>query len=116
MRQKVLVLYLSTSSLDSPVVGWSFFDGSTTEAGEAGDQPVPPYETGLDALRDGWRLVQASQLLPPAPGGEYATSFQKFEFFFEQLVELDRAATRSGASRGDAGVGGGGVGTGEDGR
>jgi hypothetical protein len=85
LRQQVLVLYLSTSSLASPVVGWSLFDGASTEADEAGDSPRPPYATGLEALRDGWRLFQASQLLPPRAGEEYATSFQKFEFFFEKL-------------------------------
>jgi hypothetical protein len=88
-RQQVLVLYLSTSSLASKVVGWSFFDGASVEVEEAGDSMVPPYATGLDALRDGWRLFQASQLLPPPAGEEYATSFQKFEFFFERLVSPD---------------------------
>ncbi len=85
VRQKVLVLYLSTSSLASKVVSWSLFDGARAEAEEAGGSPLPPYATGLDALRDGWRLFQASQLLPPSAGEEYATSFHKFEFFFEKL-------------------------------
>src|SRR5207302_11515502 len=48
-----------------------------------GDEP--PYPSGLAALRDGWRLFQASQLLPPHPGAEYSTSFLKHEFFFERL-------------------------------
>ncbi|WP_281284583.1 hypothetical protein [Nonomuraea diastatica] len=41
--------------------------------------------TGVDALRDGWRLFQASQLIPPFPGHEYDTSFLKHEFVFERL-------------------------------
>jgi len=36
-------------------------------------------------MRDGWRLFQASQLIPPYPGHEYDTSFLKHEFFFEKL-------------------------------
>jgi hypothetical protein len=103
VRQKVLVLYLSTSSLASRVVGWSLFDGASAEAEEAGGSPHPPYPTGLDALRDGWRLFQASQLLPPPAGEEYATSFQKFEFFFEKLAPIDPSlepalASSAGAS------------------
>jgi hypothetical protein len=39
----------------------------------------------VDALMDGWRLIQASQLLPPSPGHEYDTSFLKHEFLFEKL-------------------------------
>ncbi|MBD9722109.1 hypothetical protein [Streptomyces caniscabiei] len=87
MRQQVLVLYLSTSALDSPVVGWSRYDGSGRTRPTAGDSDEPPYPTGLDALLDGWRLFQASQLLPPGSGHEYGVSFLKHEFFFEKLEE-----------------------------
>jgi hypothetical protein len=87
VRQEVLVLYLSNSSLDSAVVSWSRFNGADELDSEAGDEPERPYESGLDALRDGWRLFQAAQLIPSDPGAEYATSFQKFEFWFERMVE-----------------------------
>ncbi|MEV1248561.1 hypothetical protein AB0L53_48860 [Nonomuraea sp. NPDC052129] len=85
MKQEVLVLYLATSALDAPVVGWSRYDGTGRTDPTAGDGDEPPYETGVDALRDGWRLFQASQLIPPYPGHEYDTSFLKHEFFFEKL-------------------------------
>ncbi|MCG5216362.1 hypothetical protein [Streptosporangium sp. KLBMP 9127] len=85
MRQQVLVLYLATSALDAPVVGWSSYDGTGRTAPATGDGDEPPYETGVAALLDGWRLFQASQLIPPAPGHEYGTSFLKHEFFFEKL-------------------------------
>ncbi|MFC3889853.1 hypothetical protein ACFOWZ_00090 [Lentzea rhizosphaerae] len=85
MKQRVLVLYLANSALDAPVVGWSSYDGTGRTAPTAGDGDEPPYETGVDALRDGWRLFQASQLIPPNPGHEYDTSFLKHEFFFEKL-------------------------------
>ncbi|MCP2246005.1 hypothetical protein [Lentzea aerocolonigenes] len=85
MKQRVLVLYLANSALDAPVVGWSSYDGTGRSAPTAGDGDEPPYETGVDALRDGWRLFQASQLIPPHPGHEYDTSFLKHEFFFEKL-------------------------------
>jgi hypothetical protein len=42
----------------------------------------------VDALKDGWRLFQAAQLIPPYPGGEYDVSFLKHEFFFEKLVDV----------------------------
>jgi hypothetical protein len=90
VRQQVLVLYLATSALDSPVIGWSTYDGTGRTAATTGDSDEPPYETGVAALVDGWRLLQASQLLPPYPGHEYQVSFLKHEFFFERLVTLDR--------------------------
>ncbi|MET8468366.1 hypothetical protein ABZY90_29100 [Streptomyces sp. NPDC006422] len=85
MRQQVLVLYLANSALDAKVVGWARYDGTGTTEHTTGDSDEPPYETGLEALRDGWRLFQAAQLLPPHPGHEYDTSYLKHEFFFEKL-------------------------------
>lgn len=88
LRQQVLVLYLLNSALDSYVVGWSRYDGTGRTVPTTGDSEEPPYETGLDALKDGWRLIQASQLIPPYPGHEYDVSFLKHEFFFEKIVQV----------------------------
>lgn len=86
VRQQVLVLYLASSALDAAVVGWSVYDGTGATSPTTGDSDEPPYETGLEALRDGWRLIQVSPLSPPYPGHEYDVSFLKHEFFFEKLV------------------------------
>ena len=88
LRQKVLVLYLANSALDAPVVAWAVYDGTGATRPMAGDNDVAPYRTGADALRDGWRLIQASQLLPHARGEEFDLAYLKYEFFFEQLVEV----------------------------
>ena len=83
------MLYLQTSALDSGVVGWSEYDGTGERAPMAGDSEEPPYTTGVAALRDGWRLIQASSLAPEVPGAEFRTSYLKYEFFFEKLVDID---------------------------
>lgn len=88
LRQKVLTLYLSTSALDSMVLGWAIYDGTGKEQFTTGDNTEPPYETGLDALQDGWRLIQHPTLIPPYPGEEYSTSFMKYGFVFEKLEEI----------------------------
>ena len=88
-RQKVLVLYLANSALDSPVIAWAEYDGTGETFHMAGDADRAPYRTGLDALKDGWRLFQASQLLPHARGEEFDVAYLKYEFWFEQLVETD---------------------------
>ena len=87
-RQKVLVLYLANSALDAPTVAWSLYDGAGETLRMAGDQDQPPYPTGLAALKDGWRLFQASQLNPHARGEEFDLAYLKYEFWFEQLVEV----------------------------
>ena len=86
LRQLVLVLYLETSALDSRVMGWSQYDGTGKNRHMAGDSEAPPYATGLHALYDGWRLIQASPLVQHSTGDEFRTGYLKYEFFFEKLV------------------------------
>lgn len=89
------MLWLSSSSLDSRVLGWSFFDGADGRGpGLDGD---PPFDTGVAALRAGWRLLQMSPLIPPVPGHERETSFLKHEFLFERLVEAGDSDASSDA-------------------
>lgn len=89
VRQRVLALWLADSALDAPVVAWSEWDGTGSERHMAGDAAEPPFRTGLEALRAGWRLIQASPLLPHFPGTETQTAYLKYEFLFEQLVDVE---------------------------
>ena len=90
-RQQVLVLYLRSSALDSGVLAWAVYDGTGQQTHMAGDSDQPPYSTGVAALRDGWRLIQASPLVDHGVGDEFRTGYLKYEFFFEQWVEVDDA-------------------------
>lgn len=89
MRQQVLVLYLGSSALDTNVIGWSNYDGTGRKLHMAGDSEEPPYRSGLEALLDGWRLIQASPMLSHVSGDEFKTDYLKYEFFFEKMVEID---------------------------
>jgi hypothetical protein len=88
-RQKVLVLYLADSALDAHVIAWAQYDGTGRTQHMAGDAEEPPYPSGLAALRDGWRLIQMTPMLPHAPGAEFTTAYLKYEFLFEQWVDVD---------------------------
>ena len=88
-RQKVLVLQLADSALDSKVVAWAQYDGTGERRHMSGDADEPPYDTGVAALLDGWRLFHISSLQPAPPGGEFTTSYFKYEFAFEQWVQVD---------------------------
>ena len=89
-RQQVLYLWMQGSSLDEQVVGWAFHDGtdgigpSLPEPKDAGN---PPYSNGLQALQDGWMLLQSVQLVPPAPGQEHVNAYLEYEFVFERRVD-----------------------------
>ena len=86
-RQQVLYVWANGSGLDSFVVAWAFHDG-TEGAGSGIPDGEPPYATGEAALRDGWLLLQSSQLLRPPPGQEHVNSFLDYEFVFERRVEV----------------------------
>ena len=90
VRQQVLYLWLDTSALDGRVVGWAFHDG-TNGSGPTLPDGEPPYTDGVAALRDGWCLLQSSQLIPAYPGREHTTSFLQHEFVFERRVPLEEA-------------------------
>lgn len=85
----MLVLYLANSALDAPVVGWARHDGAARVDHRPGDDDAPPYPDGVAALRDGWRLIQASPLAAHVPGAEFTTGYLKYEFLFEKLVDPD---------------------------
>jgi hypothetical protein len=87
LRQQLLVLYAATSSPESDVGAWSIFDGTGRQTHMAGDADAPPYPSVLAAMRDGWRVIQLPQLAAAAPGAEHDTSFLKYEFVLEKLVE-----------------------------
>lgn len=90
LRQQVLVLYLGSSALDAGVIAWAMYDGTGESRRMAGDEDEPPYATGLAALEDGWRLIQASPLIQHGTGDEFRTGYLKYEFFFEKLCAVAR--------------------------
>ena len=78
------MMWLASPSMDSRVLGWSFYDGTAGSGPQlSGD---PPYASGLDALQDGWHLLQVSPLTPPIPGHERETSFLKHEYVFVRTI------------------------------
>jgi hypothetical protein len=90
-RQQVLFLWAAGSALDSPTVGWAFHDGADGAAPglPAGERDgAAPYATGVHALRDGWMLLQSSQLVPIAPAQEHENSYLRYEFVFERRVTI----------------------------
>ncbi|MDE0298169.1 MAG: hypothetical protein OXN17_06020 [Candidatus Poribacteria bacterium] len=89
MRQKILVLYLRTPNLDSAVVAWSIYDGTGKQPHTTGDSDNPPYGSVLDAMKDGWRVIQFPQQFPAYPGMEYQTSYLRFEYILEKLEQIN---------------------------
>ena len=90
LRQQLLFLYLGNSNLEAAVVGWSFYDGTGKKKFEAaGESQEPPYKSVLDAMLDGWRVLQVPTLRAPQVGREYQVDYLDFEFVLEKLDAID---------------------------
>lgn len=89
-RQQILYLWLAEGAIDTNVVGWAFHDG-TRGRGAPMPEQEPPYETGLQALEDGWLLFQSPAPYPLRAGSEHRTSYLANEFVFERRFEVTEA-------------------------
>lgn len=93
-RQQILILHLAEPDLGAQTVAWALFDG-TRPAGDqqmqAGDQPEPPYESVVDAMHDGWRVVQLPQLPTYPQGAEHETGPLPWEYVLERFVRVEIA-------------------------
>ena len=88
MRQKLLFLNLRNGDLNSEIMAWALYDGSLSEDEvqmQAGSVNVPPYPTGIAAMRDGWRVIQASPV-PERRVGEGLGGLSN-EYILEKLVD-----------------------------
>ena len=82
-RQQILYLWLAEGALDTKVIGWAFHDGTQGRGHPLPDEQ-PPYETGVQALEDGWFLLQSPSPYPLQEGREHGTSYLANEFVFER--------------------------------
>lgn len=83
-KQLILYLYSKSTNLRSPLGGWALYDAT------APDKPVlpsqdAPYTSVLDAVNDGWRIVQF-----PRPElynfTDVDNAYLTYEFILEKFV------------------------------
>lgn len=88
-RQKILFLYSSHSDLTSNIVAWSLYDGVTGKPTEAHGVAVEqPYKTVLEAMHDGWRVIQVSPLQDKPVEDPHRVSYLKYETILEKLEDI----------------------------
>ena len=83
-KQLLLYLYSKSTNLRSPLGGWALYDATVP------DEPIlpsqdPPYASVLDAVSDGWRIVQF-----PRPElynfTDVDNTYLTYEFILEKFV------------------------------
>lgn len=83
-KQLILYLYAKSTNLRAPLGGWALYDATAPEEPVLPSQDVP-YTSVLDAVRDGWRIVQF-----PRPElhnfSDVDNAYLAFEFILEKFV------------------------------
>ena len=61
--QDILVLFQTTPGLDAAAIGWSRYEASKgTEIKDLVDEEEPPYRNAMEAMRDGWQVIQMGEM------------------------------------------------------
>ena len=83
-KQLLLYLYSKSTNLRSPLGGWALYDATAPDEPVLPSQDVP-YASVLDAVNDGWRIVQF-----PRPElynfSDVDNTYLTYEFILEKLV------------------------------
>ena len=83
-KQLILYLYSKSTNLRSPLGGWALYDPTAPDEPVLPSQDVP-YASVLDAVNDGWRIVQF-----PRPElynfTDVDNAYLTYEFILEKFV------------------------------
>lgn len=91
LRQQILILHLSLSDLQSPTIAWALYDGTLPKGSlqmNSGDQGEPPYFNVIEAMQDGWFVIQIPSLPRYLRGEEHEVGHLPFEYVLERKVEV----------------------------
>ncbi|GGI46647.1 hypothetical protein GCM10008018_18140 [Paenibacillus marchantiophytorum] len=92
LRQQIIILHLAHPSLESNVVGWALYDGAKAKGTlqmNTGDEATPPYESVLEAMQEGWHVLQLPALPNYQPGLQHELGHMPYEYILERKVNID---------------------------
>ena len=70
--QDILVLFQTTPGLDAAVSAWARYSASKgTRISDLVDEDESPYGNAMEAMRDGWSVIQMSELNPRSADDAY---------------------------------------------
>lgn len=90
-RQQILILHLANPDLGSQTVAWALYDGAAPGNQlqmNSGDSEEPPYASVVDAMRDGWFVLQLPALPVYRRGEEHEHGHLPFEYILERSVTV----------------------------
>jgi hypothetical protein len=95
--QDILVLFQSTPGLDANVTAWSRYEASKgSMIPDLPDEAEPPYATALEAMRDGWQVLQMSELKQRSPDDAYEDGPLPYQIVLSRFNEIDETSEDPG--------------------
>jgi hypothetical protein len=89
--QDILVLFQTTPSLDANVVAWARYDASQgTGIRDLVDENEPPYKNAMAAMRDGWQVIQMSELKHRLPRDGYELGPLPYQTVLSKFNEMQQ--------------------------
>jgi hypothetical protein len=91
-RQQLLFLCLDHPELDSKTVAWALYDAALSREElqmGTGSEVTPPYYSVLDAMRDGWKVMQVPQIQSFHRDHGNEPAHLPYEYVLQREVEID---------------------------
>lgn len=87
--QDIIVLFQTAPALDSQVVAWARYEASKgTRIQDLVEEADPPYNTAMEAMRDGWQVLQMSELKHRMPEDGYELGPLPYQTVLSRFNEL----------------------------
>ena len=83
-RQQVLYLYSKSTNMRAPLAGWTLYDPTVPQEPQLPSDD-PPYSSVIEALADGWRVVQFP-VLKLYSHETVDNDYLGYEFILEKLI------------------------------
>ena len=87
--QDILILFQTVPSLDAEFSAWSLYPASKQNQIEnIVDESKPPYKNAMCAMRDGWQVIQISELKKQTINDSYELGPFPFQITLSKFNEL----------------------------
>lgn len=87
--QDILVFFQTTPALDAQVVAWARYEASKgANLSNLVEESDPPYANAMAAMRDGWQVIQMSELKHRSPKEGYELGPLPYQIVLSKFNEL----------------------------
>ncbi|MDA0710838.1 MAG: hypothetical protein O3B73_11580 [bacterium] len=86
--QDVLVFFQTMPALDVKPVAWAYYEASKGPVRDLVEENEPPYKTAMAAMRDGWQVIQMSELKHRSPEDGYDLGPLPYQIVLSKFNEL----------------------------